>query len=201
MSSQHLFSENIQDFRLRTTPYGQSLVGHTISWSDPTPGSEQVLYKRHGLPLGKGQYGEIYLEQAQNPTERAPKVRAVKEVNKAFSVQHKIDWKREIEALAILSQPQVSQNECCETTSMLTKRQYKPFFVGFFGWYEDKDVIYLAMEFFDLKDLSEHLMDIVDEEEIRMIARQLTQGLKIMHEHKIVHRDLKPKVCPNETNA
>ena len=201
MSSEYPISDIIDGFRLPTTQYGQFAVGHIVSWSDPAPGSENVLYMRHGPPLGKGQYGEIYLEQAPNPTARAPKTRAVKEVNKTFSELHKIDWKREIEALVILSQPQVSQPPPCGSVSIFMTSQYKPFFVDFFGWYDDSDIVYLAMEYFDLKDLSEHLNDILDEEDIRTIARQITQGLNIMHEHGIVHRDLKPKVRSKAANT
>lgn len=33
------------------------------------------------------------------------------------------------------------------------------------------------------------------ENEGQKIARQLLEGLKIMHKHHICHRDLKPEVC------
>lgn len=54
--------------------------------------------------------------------------------------------------------------------------------------------VYLAMEYFDLGDLAVYLDNILEEDEVKTISRQLVAGLKVMHDHSIVHRDMKPKV-------
>lgn len=54
--------------------------------------------------------------------------------------------------------------------------------------------MFIAMEYFPLGDLSMCLNSIVTEDEVRTIAKQLTNGLKIMHDYSLVHRDINPKV-------
>jgi serine/threonine protein kinase len=54
--------------------------------------------------------------------------------------------------------------------------------------------VFIAMEYFPLGDLSMYLNSIVVEDEVRTIAKQLTYGLKIMHDYNLVHRDINPKV-------
>lgn len=97
----------VETTRLETTFYGPYNVGHIITHSDGVPGIEHMLYARQGIAVGKGQYGQIYLELALNESARCPRARAVKEVNKKYSSDHRIDWKREVEALALLSTTEV----------------------------------------------------------------------------------------------
>lgn len=87
----------LEDSHLTAFFCGPLLIGHHVT---PT---QTVLYARQKIALGKGQFGQIYLENAQNECEGFPSIRAVKEINKAYSSDHGIDWEREIGALAILS--------------------------------------------------------------------------------------------------
>lgn len=98
----------VESFKLPTQRYGKLMVGHTYGVGDGNSTVEQVLYMRQGSVLGKGQYGEVYLEEAQNKCLKAPHFRAVKEVDKAFSTKNQIEWRRELEALATFSKPKVS---------------------------------------------------------------------------------------------
>ena len=70
-------------------------------------------------------------------------------------------------------------------------------FARFFGWFEDDDHYYLAMEYFELRDLrscmSARKTLALPEEAVKSIARQALQALTTMHEKKITHRDLKPQ--------
>ena len=72
--------------------------------------------------------------------------------------------------------------------------QYPEAFVQFYGWFENVDTIFLAMEYFENGDLSQHLTTKVSEDEARIITKQLLEGLSIMHKGGFTHRDLKPQV-------
>jgi serine/threonine protein kinase len=67
-------------------------------------------------------------------------------------------------------------------------------FVEFFGWFEDKENVYLAMEYFPLGTLDNFINDRLSEDDTRKISLQLLEGLCIMHEEGFTHRDLKPQV-------
>jgi serine/threonine protein kinase len=77
-------------------------------------------------------------------------------------------------------------------------------FVDFFGWFQNNDAMFLAMEYMPLGDLERNMQEIenspihtrplLSEEEIQDITRQILEGLKIMHEEGFAHRDLKPQV-------
>lgn len=114
----------IEKAKLPVDHYGKFMVGHNISYSLGETMIERVLYMRQGTPLGKGQYGDVFLEQAQNECSVAPKFRAVKEINKDFSAKHNIEWQREVEALVVLSQSEVREHcaplveiSCADCTS------------------------------------------------------------------------------------
>jgi serine/threonine protein kinase len=50
------------------------------------------------------------------------------------------------------------------------------------------------MEYMELGDLERHIKDHWTEGNTKVVARQLLQGLKSMHQEGILHRDLKPAV-------
>jgi len=77
-------------------------------------------------------------------------------------------------------------------------------FVDFFGWFQNDDAMFLAMEYMPLGDLEHNIQEIetspthtgssLSEEDIQEITRQILEGLKIMHMEGFAHRDLKPQV-------
>lgn len=77
-------------------------------------------------------------------------------------------------------------------------------FVDFFGWFQNDNAMFLAMEYMPLGDLEHNLQDIenslthtrspLPEEEVQEITQQILEGLKIMHLEGFAHRDLKPQV-------
>lgn len=67
--------------------------------------------------------------------------------------------------------------------------------MSFYGWYENAETIFLAMEYFPLGDLSGYVRNINEEDEIVSIVRQLVSALNVSHKHNIVHRDLNPRVA------
>lgn len=72
--------------------------------------------------------------------------------------------------------------------------QYNAYFVQSYGWYESSDAIFIAMEFFEHGDLQQYLNKVsrMPEEEVQLVAYQILEGLKVMHETGFAHRDLKP---------
>ena len=68
-------------------------------------------------------------------------------------------------------------------------------FGEFYGYSMNNNSLFLAMEYFPLRDLKRQIeATMVDEEEAKKIVYDLLVGLKIMHAEGIVHRDLKPEV-------
>lgn len=76
------------------------------------------------------------------------------------------------------------------------QNKYEQRFVQFYGWYEDTDHIYLAMEFMELGNLQQFIDKKApfEEEEASKIIKQVAEALQFMHAHDFIHRDLKPTV-------
>ena len=64
----------------------------------------------------------------------------------------------------------------------------------FLGWFEERETLYIAMEYIKEGDLSKHMGAPLQQETVRNISRQILEGLKVMHQQGIAHRDLKPAV-------
>ncbi|CAF9915552.1 MAG: hypothetical protein HETSPECPRED_002522 [Heterodermia speciosa] len=126
---------------------------------------------RNTTCLGQGASGVVWLQQEEEVPE---KCRAIKEIPKGtMSAPLPVDYRRELLALGRLS-----------------KRE--DLFVRFLGWYEDIRSVYLAMEYFELGDLGRHLSARLAEDEVRVISKQLLEGLAVLHGQNWAHRDLKP---------
>jgi serine/threonine protein kinase len=67
-------------------------------------------------------------------------------------------------------------------------------FVQFYGWFENGDTIFLAMEYFQYGDLQGCITQGLTEDDAKVITTQLLEGLRILHESGFTHRDLKPQV-------
>lgn len=79
-----------------------------------------------------------------------------------------------------------------EIAAMAKVRQFPQYFAYLHGWYESQDWIYLAMDYFEMGDLSHHLQNKLSENQARDITQQLLRGLVELHGMGITHRDLKP---------
>lgn len=80
-----------------------------------------------------------------------------------------------------------------EIAAMVRVRQFPQHFAYMHGWYESDDWIFLAMDYFELGDLSQHLSSKIPEYQVKEITRQLCCGLAEMHRMGFAHRDLKPQ--------
>jgi serine/threonine protein kinase len=65
-----------------------------------------------------------------------------------------------------------------------------------FGWYEDAEAIYIAMEYCLYGDLYHYLShkSPLPVAEAQELTRQMLEGVYDMHENGFAHRDLKPAV-------
>ena len=72
--------------------------------------------------------------------------------------------------------------------------QYQELFVTLYGWYENNDSVFLAMEYFPYGDLEDHISPGITEDGVKVICTQLLDGLRLMHRIGFTHRDLKPQV-------
>ena len=126
---------------------------------------------RNTTCLGQGASGVVWLQQEDEAPE---KCRAIKQIPKGTrSAPLAVDYRRELLALGRLS-----------------KRE--DLFVRFLGWYEDTRSVYLAMEYFEQGDLGRHLSAPLAEDEVKVISRQILEGLAVLHGQNWAHRDLKP---------
>lgn len=73
--------------------------------------------------------------------------------------------------------------------------QRKDLFVQFLGWYENRQSIFIVMEFIEYGDLGQYLKSGQEaRSKAREITRQVLEGLVVLHGRDICHRDLKPEV-------
>lgn len=123
--------------------------------------------------IGVGSFGEVHREQAEEHGKI--KSRAVKVLRKRRLEHLQVDHKKELDALIDLSQP-----------------QYVHRFVEFYAWYESQDEIHLAMEYIPCGDLESYIQAGLNELDVRQIAHQVLDALRVMHRLDLVHRDIKP---------
>ncbi|KAH8896382.1 kinase-like protein [Thozetella sp. PMI_491] len=123
--------------------------------------------------LGRGGYGKVWLEVCWAGRQEGG-FRAIKEISKD-AAPSSIHYDRELEAIAKFSH-----------------RKYVHCFVKSFGWFENPEAVFIAMEFFELGDLQRHMVNPFSENEVCIISSQLSEGLAFMHGNHFAHRDLKP---------
>ncbi|KAM7195481.1 Protein kinase-like domain containing protein [Rhypophila sp. PSN 637] len=131
--------------------------------------------------LGRGGYGEVWLEKKIEVDDNLPKLRAVKTIripeNETIFQLNGGRGVRELEALAKFSQD-----------------NYKDFFVKSYGWYLAPGSLNIAMEYCRHGDLKGHLERVktIPTQEVQEIALQILGALVSMHRNGFAHRDLKP---------
>ena len=82
------------------------------------------------------------------------------------------------------------------TFNILTVPQYERCFVKSYGWYENDNAIFIAMEYIEHGDLQRLLNSRppLPESDAQQITFQVLEGLHFMHMNGYSHRDLKPGV-------
>lgn len=140
------------------------IPGYLLAKSERTIGRYAI-----GMEIGSGNYGKVYLGYHLTTKQ----VVAIKEIPRKFKeVSNEI--KKEARILLKLNHPNI---------------------VKMFGYFDDEHCYYLILEYCRYGDLYEFLKhfpnNIVPEYQARILAQQIFQGIKVMHENNIVHRDLK----------
>ncbi|KAH8149544.1 uncharacterized protein LAJ45_06172 [Morchella importuna] len=159
----------LERYKLQTefSPDGRS-IEHTTYKSSLESGVRRVVVKTRwyeARQLGFGGNGVVFLQRNDDGQYRAVK-RMYKEKGVSFRM--------ELKAL----------------TKSLDREEL---FVQFFGWFEDRQNLYIAMEFIKFGDLSQYIKDPAMKHNARQIATQVLEGIDSLHKNRICHRDLKPQ--------
>ena len=180
----------------------------TIHHYDESDGEQHMRsnqrseYWEDAKPLARGGCGEVLLQRCVKG-KRTHEFRAVKKIARSVSRTKQFDVS-ELEAIAKFSHRRVSRlpgkRVCDRTRETLIHasliQQYSKCFVKLLGWYDTDDYLFLAMEYFPLGDLQEHMSKTgpMAEADVRVIVCQVLEGLHYMHREDFAHRDIKPGV-------
>ncbi|KAF2874829.1 kinase-like domain-containing protein [Massariosphaeria phaeospora] len=170
-------SDLVRDSKLKTTFHGD-ITRHTFRTSGRDARQRKVNQEQRWQTmerLGQGAYG-VVRRQKLIAGESDVQERAVKIIPKQ-SQTTPVDYSRELEAIAKFSHA-----------------RYNSCFVESYGWYEDDDTIFIAMEYFEHGDLQTQMSQrhILPELEVQEVVFQVLEGLAFMHDNQFAHRDLKP---------
>ncbi|RPA91679.1 kinase-like protein [Choiromyces venosus 120613-1] len=159
----HLEPDPVESYRL-TSEYDGSCLRYVESALGLENGTTEWTV---GEVLGRGGSSVV----RKHLHEKTGRVRAVKTIEKGGYPFHA----REFNIMAILNES-----------------EHRSRFVEFLGWFENRDRLFIAMEYFEKGDLRKHLDKPLGEEVVQIITMQVLNGLQVMHANNIAHRDLKP---------
>merc|ERR1712109_153343 len=127
-----------------------------------------------GRPLGKGKFGNVYLARER----KSKYIVAIKLLFKSQLIKNKVEKQllREIEIQSHLRHPHI---------------------LRLFGYFWDKDKIYLILEFAAKGELYKLLKSqpggCFDERRTVKYVSELASALQYCHSRKVIHRDIKPE--------
>ncbi|KAJ5590038.1 hypothetical protein N7450_004010 [Penicillium hetheringtonii] len=154
---------------------------HIYHWHEAEPAQRRPVslsehWKRQ-RKIGGGGYSTVWLESCPKVSRYGVQLRAVKQIETGGRFA-RIDFNRELEAIAKFSHP-----------------RYERCFVKSFGWYNTPENLFISMEYMELGDLHDYLLDrpVLPETQVQDISYQILEGLQMMHENQFIHRDLKPR--------
>ena len=123
------------------------------------------------IPVGKGGFGKVW----------------------------KVEFKRNKHtyAMKLMSKAKVIYKK--SVSSVMNERKFlaqlsHPFLVNMMYAFQDREHLYLIMDYLDGGDLRYHLgnRQFFNEKETKFFIANIILSLEYMHRHKIIHRDLKP---------
>jgi serum/glucocorticoid-regulated kinase 2 len=124
------------------------------------------------LPIGKGGFGKVWKVEAK----KGAQVYAMKEMSKA-----KIISKKSVTSV---------MNE-----KIFLAKLTHPFLVNMNCSFQDREHLYLIMDYLDGGDLRYHIGNrrYFNERETKFFIANILIGLQFLHKHKVIHRDIKPE--------
>ncbi|RPB00561.1 kinase-like protein, partial [Choiromyces venosus 120613-1] len=162
----------VELYRLETE-FFPNHVRHTNHARGSSSRSERVMEDwSQGEVLGHGGFSVVHRELES----RTGRCRAVKTIDKR-RLPTLLDCSRELLVMAILA-----------------KVSHESLFVTFLGWFEDRDTLYITMEYLEKGDLRRYIGKPLEQETVQKITKQVLECLDAMHRNGIAHRDLKPEV-------
>ncbi|KAL0634820.1 hypothetical protein Q9L58_006253 [Maublancomyces gigas] len=158
----------LDHFKMETEFGRDFVINTTAGWNLSTKQNRRTKWHRQRL-LGTGGFGSVWLEQEENGSQ----LRAVKKLQR---------------------QDVMRMSFTHELVALITLADHRHLFVEFFGWYEDPENIFLAMEYIEHGDLSQYLKSKkIPTAHVKEITTQVLEGLVVLHAEGICHRDLKPQ--------
>ncbi|KAK4148863.1 kinase-like domain-containing protein [Chaetomidium leptoderma] len=168
----------IRDNKLETSFDGKFTIHHYDDSDDEerSRSNQRSEYWEEGEPLARGGFGEVLLQRCVKG-KRTHELRAVKKITRSISQANQFDYVSELETIAKFSH-----------------RRYSKCFVKLLGWYDTDDHLFIAMEYFPLGDLQQHMSKTgpMAEAGVCVIIYQVLEGLHYMHREGFAHRDIKP---------
>ncbi|KAF7856295.1 hypothetical protein EAF04_009823 [Stromatinia cepivora] len=167
---------NLNDWKLQTSFDGPNFIhtSYQADWENGRRRKEIVEEWQNEGTLGHGGFGKVSLQGEVNGDGK----RAVKELKKYKMRRDGVDYKKELVALIQFSREEFAREKV---------------FVQFFGWFENDESVFLAMEYFPLGSLDNFIDEnTMREKDVQIICIQVLEGLASMHEREFAHRDLKP---------
>ncbi|KAJ9646416.1 hypothetical protein H2199_002465 [Coniosporium tulheliwenetii] len=184
--------ESLNRFRLEATVLPKHTVHTTYKLNrqhGPLREPVETTWTQQKKNIGHGAFGQVHLESCVKKDSLGREIsqlRAVKKIFKNQMLARNIDYKRELAALVRLSIPEYKEQQI---------------FVDFHGWFETPEALFIAMEYFELGDLSRYVGEDITELDAVEVANDLLFGLKIMHSEGFTHRDLKPQSLPPKSGS
>ena len=128
--------------------------------------SFEVMY-----PIGKGGFGKVWKVKCK----KSNQIYAMKEMQKAKIINKK------------------SINSVMNERTLLADL-YHPFLVNMKSSFQDRENLYLVMDYLNGGDLRYHIgcKGRFSQAETKFFIANIIVGLEYLHEKRIIHRDLKP---------
>ncbi|WKT53720.1 Ankyrin repeat [Fusarium oxysporum f. sp. vasinfectum] len=168
----------LRDYKLETRFHKRHII-HIFDDPDAPPSSQQRLeyWENEKRPIGRGGQGRVFLQTCTSGS-RSYTQRAVKMIPFHYDGGRR-RYIRELETIIKFSHD-----------------KYSKYFAKTLGWYESRDSLYIAMEYFPAGDLYSYLGEHppFPEDDCRQITSQVLRGLAVMHGEGFAHRDIKPQV-------
>jgi serine/threonine protein kinase len=124
------------------------------------------------VPIGKGGFGKVWKVEAK----KNKQIFAMKQMSKVKVINKK------------------SVSSVMNEKEFLCKLNH-PFLVNMTSAFQDREYLYLIMDYLDGGDLRYHLGNkrYFNEKETKFFVANILIGLEYMHKNKIIHRDIKPE--------